>query len=310
MPSAHGLRFVASANRLRHSDSLITLDPRRRTSMNARAAMLIATFVAVALGAPLRSTAQPAPWPNRVVKVVLPHAPGGGTDVLARLIADRLQGVFPQPFIVDNRPGGGINIGTSYVAKAPADGYTILVTTNTHSMNVAFYKSLPYDPITDFQPVSLIATSPLMMAVSADTPAKNVREFVALAKSRPGALGYGSTGVGTPQHMAMAMLESATGIQLIHAPYKGAAPVANALLGNEISATFGAVNGLLPHVRAGKLRALAVADAKRSQLLPDVPTVAEALPLPGYEVQLWYAVLVPAGTPRAIVDRLNTEINK
>jgi tripartite-type tricarboxylate transporter receptor subunit TctC len=272
--------------------------------------VLIAALGEAILGAGASAEAQQLMWPSKTVKVVVPHAPGGGTDLLARLIAERLQTAFGQPFIVENRPGGGINIGTDHVAKQPADGQTILVTTNTHAMNFAFYKKLPYDPIKDFDAVSLIATSPLVMAVNAQSPARTVAEFVAIAKSKPGTLAYGSTGVGTPQHLAPAMLETAAGIQMIHVPYKGGGLVVNALLGNEIATAIGAVNALLPHVRAGKLRFLAVADSTRSKLLPEVPTIAEALPLPGFAVQLWYGVLVPAGTPRAIIDRLNAEINK
>jgi tripartite-type tricarboxylate transporter receptor subunit TctC len=277
--------------------------------MNGRIAFLAVSLCLMALiGAP--ALAQQPQWPSKTVRVVLPHAPGGGTDLLARLIADRLRVAFGQPFIVENRPGAGINIGTEHVAKQPGDGYTLLVTTNTHVMNVAFYKRLPYDPIKDFLPVSLIATSPMLMAAPAGVPAKTAKEFVELAKSKPGELAYASTGQGTPQHLAGAMLESATGISMIHVPYKGGAPVVNALLGGEVAMTFGAVNALIPHVRAGKLRAFAVSDPKRSALLPEVPTVAEALSLPAYAVQLWYAVLVPAGTPRPIIDQLNTEVNK
>ena len=272
--------------------------------------LFAAAIAAVTFASNEFALAQQPSWPTRTVKVVVPHAPGGGTDLLARLIAERLQAAFGQPFIVENRPGGGINIGTDHVAKQPADGHTILVTTNTHAINVAFYKKLPYDPIKDFDSVSLIATSPLVMAVNAEFPARTLAEFVALAKAKPGALAYASTGVGTPQHFAPAMLESAAGIQMIHVPYKGGGLVVNALLGNEVATGIGAVNALLPHVRAGKLRLLAVADSARSRLLPDVPTIAEALPLPGFAVQLWYGVLVPAGTPRPIVDRLNAEINK
>lgn len=271
----------------------------------AMAAMFLST-----LGAATVAQGQATSWPSRPVKVVLPHAPGGGTDLLARLIAERLQLALGQPFVVENRPGGGINIGTDFVAKQAPDGYTMLVTTNTHAMNVAFYRKLPYDPVKDFDAVSLVATSPLVLAVNADSPFKSVGDLVAAAGAKKGQLAYASTGVGTPQHLAPAMLEAATGIEMIHVPYKGAGPVANALLGNEVVMAVGAVNSLLPHARAGKLRLLAVADASRSKLLPDVPTIAEALPLPGYEVQLWYGVFVPAGTPRAIVDRMNAEINK
>lgn len=270
----------------------------------------ITVVVAAALVVAGIASAQPAPWPTKTVRLVVPHAPGGGTDLLARILAERLQSAFGQPFIVDNRPGGGINIGTDFVAKQAADGHTLLVTTNTHAMNVAFYKKLPYDPVKDFQGISLLATSPLLMVVNAQSPVKSVADLVAMAKAKPGELSYGSTGVGTPQHLAPAMLESATGTQMIHVPYKGAGLVANAMLGNEVTTAIGAVNALLPHVKAGKLRAIGVADATRSQLLPDVPTIAESLPLPGYSVQLWYAVLAPVGTPQPVVDRLNEEINR
>lgn len=277
--------------------------PTRRSHLSLLAGL-------VALATATMSAAQSGAWPTHTVRMVVPHAPGGGTDLLARLIGERLQASLGQPFVIENKPGAGVNIGTDYVAKQAADGYTLLVTTNTHAMNVAFWKKLPFDPVKDFAPISLIATSPLLLVVNADSPVKTLADLVALAKQKPGALSYGSTGVGTPQHFAPAMLEAAAGIQMIHVPYKGAGPVVNALLGNEVTLAVGAVNSLLPHVRSGKLRALAVADATRSQLLPDVPTVAEALSLPGYSVQLWYAVLAPAGTPKPVVDKLNAEINR
>jgi len=278
--------------------------------MQTRRSLLALSAGLLALATAATAAAQSGPWPTHAVRMVVPHAPGGGTDMLARLIGERLQASLGQPFVIENKPGAGVNIGTDYVAKQSADGYTLLVTTNTHAMNVAFWKKLPFDPVKDFAPISLIATSPLLVVVNADSPIKTLPDLVALAKQKPGTLSYGSTGVGTPQHFAPAMLEAAAGIQMIHVPYKGAGPVVNALLGNEVTMAAGAVNSLLPHVRSGKLRALAVADATRSQLLPDVPTVAEALSLPAYSVQLWYAVLAPAGTPQPVIDKLNAEINR
>ena len=248
-------------------------------------------------------------WPTKSIKFIVPLTPGGSNDLLARLLAEKMQINFGQTVVVDNKPGAGGNIGTEFVAKQPADGYTILLSANTHVMNVNFFKQLPYDPVKDFQPISMVGLVPFVLTVNAQTPVNNLNEFLSLAKAK-GNFSYGTAGIGTPHHLAAEMLKSMTGIEMIHVPYKGAAGIVQALLSNEITCTIGAINSLIPHINSGKLKAIAVASNKRTSLLPDVPSIAEAGPLPGYGLDVWAAVLAPAGTPRVVVDRLNTEIVK
>jgi tripartite-type tricarboxylate transporter receptor subunit TctC len=268
-------------------------------------------FAALALSFPVgQAWSQGAPWPARSVRIVANLPPGGSNDLLARLLAERLQPVLGQPVIVENKPGAGGNIGTEYVARQPADGYTLLLTPSSHVVNPYFFAKLPYDPIKDFEPISLINTIPFVLTVNASMPATSMKEFLAYARANPGKLTYGSAGIGQPHHLAAEMLKSMTGIDILHVPYKGAGGIVPALLGGEISFTVGAINSLLPHIRTGKLRALAVVGGTRASLLPDVPTIAEAVPLPGYELTSWTGVLAPARTPRAIVERLSAEINR
>jgi len=270
--------------------------------------MLLAGCMGLAPG--VQGQTGPSPYPNRPIKFIVPLTPGGGNDVVARIIADRMTPAVGQPVVVENKPGAGGNIGTEYTARQPADGYTILITTPTHVVNTNFYLKLPYDPIRDFSPVSMVAMIPFVLAVNASFPAQNVKELIALAKTQPGRLTFGTAGIGTPHHIATEMLRSMTGIELVHVPYKGAAGIVIALVSNEISMTIGAINSLLPHIRSGKLRALAVAGSARTQVLADVPTIAEAGALPGYALDSWFGVLAPAGTPAEIIERLNTEINR
>jgi len=249
-------------------------------------------------------------WPARPVRFIVPITPGGSNDYITRVLAERLQGPLGQPVVVENKPGGSGIIGTEYVAHQPPDGYTLLLISNTHVMNLSFFKKLPYDPIKDFEPVSLIATVPFIMTVNADLPVHSLKEFIDYARAHPGEVTYGSAGIGQPHHLSAELLKSMTGIQMTHVPYKGAAGIVPALLANEITVTIGAVNSLLPHIRAGKLRALATAANHRTALLPDLPTMEEAGPLPGYNIDIWLGVVAPAGTPRPIIDRLNAEINR
>ncbi len=215
-----------------------------------------------------------------------------------------------QPLIVENKPGAGGNIAREFVARQPADGYTILMSESSHIMAAGIGAKLPYDPIKDFQPISLAATIPFGLTVNASTPVRSLKEFLDFAKSAPRPLTYGTAGVGAPHHFAAELLRSMTGINIVHVPYKGSAGIIPALLSGEIDFTIGAVNSLLPHFKAGKLRPIAVAGSSRTAILPDVPTIAEAGPLPGYAVDVWLGVMTPAGAPRPIVDRLNSEINR
>lgn len=283
------------------------------TRVGARIGTRIGTRFLLAvccLGLASGAQGQAGPYPNRPIRFIVPLTPGGGNDVLARVIAARMTPVVGQPVVVENKPGAGGNIGTEYAARQPSDGYTILMTSPTHVMNANFYLKLPYDPIRDFSPVSLVAMIPFVLTVNASSPAQNLKELIALAKAQPGKLTFGTAGIGTPHHISTEMLRKMTGIELVHVPYKGAAGIVAALVGNEISMTIGAINSLLPHIRSGKLRPLAVAATARTPLLPEVPTIAEAGALPGYAMDSWFGVLAPAGTPAEIVARLNTEINR
>ena len=248
-------------------------------------------------------------WPSRPIHIVVTQPPGGGNDAVARLIANSLQPVLGQPVIVENKPGAGGNIATVYVAKQQPDGYNLLITPSSHVGNVYFFAKLPYDPIKDFEPISLVSTTPFIFVVNSNSPATSMMEFLAYARARPG-LTYRSSGIGQPHHTAGELLKSMAGINVVHVPYKGAAGVVPALLSGEIDFTIGAINSLLPHIRTGKLRVLAAAGATRTTLLPDVPTIAEAAQLPGYAMSSWAGLLAPAGTPRAIVERLNNETNQ
>ncbi len=277
----------------------------RRNQFLACAAVFASLLAACA-----PTLAQQAAWPHQPIRIVVPQPPGGGTDALARVLAEKLQPVLGQPLVVENRTGAGGNIGTELVARAKPDGHTLLLTTNTHVTNVSFFAKLPYDPVKDFEPVSIVGSVPFVLGVNAASPYKTVKDLIDAAKAKPGTLGYASGGPGTPHQLASELFKSMTGTNFIHVPYKGSSPAMMGLLGNEVDMSISAINSMLPHIRSGKIRALAVAPAQRTPLLPDVPTIAEAVPLPGYDIEIWYGVLAPAGTPRAIVERLSQEIAK
>ena len=245
-------------------------------------------------------------YPSRQIELVVPFVAGGTTDIVARLIAQRINDNWPQPAIVNNRPGGGSTIGTSLVAKAAPDGHTLLITTIAFAINATLQK-LPYDSLRDFTGVTEIATIPLMLVVHPSVPVTNLKEFIALAKTQPGGLDYASSGAGTSTHLAAEMFKAMAGVNLVHVPFKGNAEVLNALLGGHVKTHFGQIASTLQHVRNGKLRVLAVTTEKRLAALPDIPTIAE-LGYPGYEISSWQGVFVPAGTSKEIVDKLNGEI--
>jgi tripartite-type tricarboxylate transporter receptor subunit TctC len=268
-------------------------------------ALVLGAVLALVAGA---SAAQSGAWPNRPIRLIVPLPPGGSPDYLSRLLAERLQPVLGQPLVVENRPGAAGNIAREFVARQPADGYTIVMSESAHVMSAAVVKKLPYDPIKDFEPISLAATIPFGLTVNTSMPVKSLKEFLDYAKAAPRPLTYGTAGVGAPHHFAAELLRSMTGIKIVHVPYKGSAGIIPALLTGEIDFTIGAVNSLLPHFKTGKLRPIAVAGASRTAILPDVPTIAEAGPLPGYAVNIWLGVMAPANTPRPIIDRLNGEI--
>lgn len=247
-------------------------------------------------------------YPARPIRIVSPFAAGGSTDILARLIGQKLTASWGEPVIVDNRAGAGGIIGSDLVAKAQPDGYTLLLTsTSAHAINPALHRTLPYDPLRDFAAVTQVATGHNILVVHPSVPAKSVQELIALAKSNPGTLTFSSGGNGTPAHIAGELFNSLAKVDMVHVPYKGGGPAAVALLAGEVSLSFGSVTTVLPQVRANRLKALAVTGAKRSSMVPELPTIAEA-GVPGYALNSWYGVLAPARTPRQIVAKLSAEI--
>jgi tripartite-type tricarboxylate transporter receptor subunit TctC len=246
-------------------------------------------------------------YPAKSLKIIVPYSPGGGSDIAARLIANKLSTAFAKNVIVENRPGAGGNIAHDLIAKAAPDGYTIMIAGMSLVTNTYLQEKLPYDPLNDFAPITLAVRVPNLLAVNNDVPAKSLKELTALAKAQPGTLSYASAGNGTSLHLAAELLQSMAQIELIHIPYKGSGPAEVDLMSGQVQIIFDPIASALPHVKAGKMRALAITTAKRSKLLPDLPTMAEA-GLPGYESAAWFGFFAPAKTPTAIVDRLNKEI--
>ena len=278
----------------------------RATRLNRRHALALA----VALGSALGSGAVWAQaWPAKPITLIVPFPAGGTTDVLARALGERLQTALGQPVIIESKPGAGATLGADLVAKAKPDGYTLLVGAVHHTIASSVYKKLPYDFQKDFAPITEIALVPNVLVVNASTPARNVAELVALIKAQPGKHNYGSNGNGTAQHLIGTQFQNLTGTEIQHVPYKGSGPLATDLLGGQISMSFDTVTPVLPHIKAGKLRALAVTTARRSGALPDVPTLDEA-GLKGFDIGTWFGVLAPAATPKDVVARLNAEMVK
>jgi len=250
--------------------------------------------------------AQPA-FPSKPLRIISPFPPGGGNDALCRIIAHRLNESLRQQVIVENRAGANGIVGTEVAARSAPDGYTIVLIPSGHAVNATLYRKLPYDSIRDFSPITLAGSSPLVLAVHPSLPVKNIKELIALARSRPGQLTYGSAGIGSSGHLGGALFEALTGTRMLHIPYKGMSVAITDLVSGQISLTFGTSLSVVPQVRAGRLRALATTGAKRSPALPDLPTVAEA-GVPGYEASLWYGFVGPARMPAEIVQRLNSAI--
>jgi tripartite-type tricarboxylate transporter receptor subunit TctC len=267
---------------------------------------LIALYFALAA---LPSLAQPA-YPTGTIRIISPYPAGGPATIVAQAISEKLREVIGQPVIVDNRPGAGGNLGTDAVAKSAPDGHTLLLGTNGPLViNVSLYPSLPFDPLKDFAPITQVASIPLVLLVHPSVRANTIQELIALAKAKPGLLGYASSGSGTGGHLSGALLASMAGIDIQHIPYKGVAPATTDLLGGHVQMMFGGLLAALPYIKSGKAKALGVVTPKRATLAPDIPTVAES-GLPGYEIVSWYGVLAPAGTPKPIVSRLHGEIMK
>ena len=267
-------------------------------------------FAALALAAMLSGAAQAQDYPAKPVRLVVPYAAGGNADIFGRTLAQKLGDALKQPFVVENRAGANGGIGADFVAKSAPDGYTLLVTANGPIVvNPVLYAKVPYDPVRDFAPVARCTVYQYVLVTLAGSPIKSIADLIDAARARPGAVSYGSTGVGGGNHLAGELFALATGTQLTHVPYKGSAPALADLLGGQLTFMFDTVITSVPQIRAGKLRAFAVSSLKRASALPDVPTLDEA-GISGFEISQWQGVLAPAGTPKTIIDRLNAEIVK
>ncbi|MGE5524041.1 MAG: Bug family tripartite tricarboxylate transporter substrate binding protein [Rhodospirillaceae bacterium] len=269
--------------------------------------LALCASAAVLAGVAIQAAGQA--YPSKPVRVVIPWPPGGSNDVVGRIVLQKISESLGQQFIVDNRPGAAGSIGSDVVAKAPGDGYTLMVHSTTHVGNAHLYKKLPYDTLKDFTGVAMMTEQPGVLTVHPSLPVKTTKEFVALAKSRPGQILYSSSGNGSAPHLQMALLTSMAGIKLVHVPYKGGAPQVTALLAGETQASFATIGTVVTAIRAGKLRALGVGSSRATKALPGVPTIS-ASGVPGYEMSPWIAMFAPAGTPKAIIDKLNAEVNK
>ncbi len=269
---------------------------------------LLAAGITLAALPTAHAQAPGADWPNKPVRWVVPFPPGGAMDAIARTLGDKMGKTLGQPFVIENKAGAGGNIGADYVAKQPGDGYTMMITSIGMATNKPLYGKLPYDPIKDFAPVSLLAIVPNVLVTNASQPdVKTVSDVIAAARKAPGKLTYGSAGNGTSIHLAGEVFNSLAQTDMLHIPYKGSGPALADLLGGQINYMFDSITSAKPHIQSGKLRALGVTTAKRSAALPDVPTLAEA-GLPGYEVSPWFAVFMPAGTPPAVVNKLSAAL--
>ena len=255
----------------------------------------------------VNATVQAQDYPTRTVRFVVPYVPGGGVDFVGRTLAQKLSESWAHSVIVDNRPGGGTNIGSELVARSAPDGHTLLIGGVPNTANAALYKKLPYDVVKDFSPVILLDTAPNVLAVHPSVPAKSVRELIALAKTRRGALTYASAGIGSSNHLSGELFRTMAGVDIVHIPYKGGGAAVTDLLGGQVSMYFGTTPSTMPYVRTGRLRALGVTTATRTPAAPDVPTIAES-GLPGYEQSAWHGLLAPAGTPEAIIAKLHAEV--
>ncbi len=275
------------------------------TKMNVRTFLTTAICAIALLNSP---GAAAQAWPAKPIRLMVPFPPGGSTDIVARIVAQKLAERLGQPFVIENRGGAGGTLGTAMVAKAAPDGYTLgVASTSTHVVAPGVYAKLDYDPLKDFAPVGLMAISPYLLVVNPAVPAKTLQELVALARKQPGKLNYASAGVGSTTQLAMEMLKHASSTFMLHIPYNGNGPAGTALIGGQVEVLFGSLPALLPHAKSGRARALAVGTLKRSPSLPDVPTVAES-GYPGFDASLWLAIMAPAGTPAPIIERLNREI--
>ena len=270
--------------------------------------MIIRTLLSATMAAWALSAAHAQqPFPSKPIRIISPFAPGGGNDILSRAIAQKLTENVKLQVLVDNRPGANGIIGTELAARAAPDGYTIVLVPSGHAVNASLHRKLPFDSIKDFTPITLVGSSPLILALHPSVPARNVKELVALAKARPGELTYGSAGIGSSGHLGGALFDTLTGTKMVHVPYKGMSLAITDVISGQVSMVFGTSASVMQHARSGRMRALATTGAQRSPALPDLPTIAEA-GVPGYEAGLWYGFLGPARIPADVVRRLNSEI--
>jgi tripartite-type tricarboxylate transporter receptor subunit TctC len=266
---------------------------------------LCSAFAALALAANAFAQA----WPSKPVKIIVPFAAGGPADIYARTVGQKLEQALGQPFVIEDKPGGGSIVGTDVVAKSAPDGYTLLMMSNTHTVNESLIPDKPFQLLRDLAPIAPVNYSDLVLVVNPAVPATSLKDLIALAKAKPGVLNYASSGPGTPYHMAGELFKSMAGVNIVHIPYKGSSGARTDVLGGQVQMMFDAITTAAPNVQAGKLRALATTGKVRSAVLPEVPTVAEA-GVPGYDAVIWLGIMAPVGTPRAIIDRLNSEITR
>lgn len=266
------------------------------------------SFLAAACGLGIGLGAEAQSYPSRTVRLIAPYVAGGGTDFVSRTVATKLNEMWGSPVVVENRPGGGTNIGSEIVARAAPDGYTLLVGGTPNTVNPSLYRKLPYDTLKDFAMVILLDTAPNVLAVHPSLPVKSVKELIALAKKNPGALNFGSAGIGSSNHLSGELFKAMAGIDIVHVAYKGGAAAVTDLLGGQITMYFGTTPSTMPLVRAGRLRGLAVSTAKRTSAAPDLPTMSEAA-LPGFEQYAWHGIFAPAATPPSVIAKLNADLN-
>jgi tripartite-type tricarboxylate transporter receptor subunit TctC len=275
--------------------------------MHKRTLIRASTALVLAIAAP--AFAQTSSYPDKPLRIVVPYPPGGFNDTLARTVGAKLQAAWGQTVVVDNKPGGATVIGLGAAAKAPADGYTLVILPFSFAVNPYIFAKLPYDSHKDFTPITLAATTANLLVVPASSPFNSVKDLLAQAKAKPGSLSYASTGIGSSNHLSMEKFKQMAGVDITHVPYKGSAPAVTDLIGGQVQVMFDNISNVLPHVKSGKLKALAVTTPARSPLTPELATVSEA-GVSGYEVGVWFGIAAPGGTPKPIVDKLNAEIVK
>ena len=267
--------------------------------------MLALSLAMIALLAPVAATAQGAAYPGKPIRFVVPFPPGGGTDILSRALGQKMSQSLGQPFVIDNRPGAGGNIGADLAAKSPPDGYTLVMgQTSNLAVNPSLYAKLPYDPIRDFAPITLVTETPIVVVVAQSSPIKSVADLIAQAKAKPGTINFASPGNGTVGHLAGELFKKMAGVDLVHIPYRGATPALTDLIGGQINLYFASAPVAMPQIKGGRIRAIAVTSRTRSPALPEVPTLAES-GLTGFDASSWYGLLAPAGTPRDIIAKLH-----